>query len=150
MILLRGTVLGFKYLFLESVWLRCRVQRIGWWPSCGDYSNMTGQQFSILCDTMWVELQVLNSVVVNTIGCLVVSVLDYQSWGSGFKSRPGQKFGSRFLLHLRPLANPAMMSTLTTHCHWEDEDGEGEDWPPAIICWGYENEVANTSYPWLC
>ena len=34
--------------------------------------------------------------------CLVVSALDCQLRGPGFKSRPGQKFGSRFLLHLRP------------------------------------------------
>src|SRR6218665_333199 len=54
-------------------------------------------------------------------GGLVVSVLDCQSRGSGFKSRPVQKFGSRFLLHLCPLANSAMMNTWTTHCHWEDE-----------------------------
>jgi len=40
---------------------------------------------------------------------------------SSFKSQPGQKFGSRFLFHLRPLANSAMMSKLTTHCQWEDE-----------------------------
>ena len=33
---------------------------------------------------------------------LVVSVLDSQSRDLGFKSRPGQKFGSRFLLHLHP------------------------------------------------
>src|SRR6218665_2480318 len=33
----------------------------------------------------------------------------------------GQKFGSRFLLHRRPLANSAMMSPLTAHCQWEDE-----------------------------
>ena len=39
----------------------------------------------------------------------------------GFKSRPGQKFGSRYLIHLRPIANSAMMNTLTVHCRWEDE-----------------------------
>src|SRR6218665_3211850 len=33
---------------------------------------------------------------------LVVSALDCQTRGPGFKSRPGQKFGSRFLLHLSP------------------------------------------------
>src|SRR6218665_40474 len=38
-----------------------------------------------------------------------------------FKSRPGQKFGLRFLLHLRLLANSAMMSALTICCQWEDE-----------------------------
>src|SRR6218665_1954185 len=52
---------------------------------------------------------------------VVVSVLVCQSRGSGLKSWPGQKFGSRFLFHLHPLANSAMMSTLTVHCHWEDE-----------------------------
>src|SRR6218665_1491273 len=56
---------------------------------------------------------------------LVVRVLACQSLGSGIKPRPGQKFGSRFLFHLRrptpPIANLAMMSTLTTHCQWEDE-----------------------------
>ena len=51
----------------------------------------------------------------------MVSVLDCQSWGLGFKPRPGQKFGSIFLFQLRPLANSAMMSTLTAHCQWEDE-----------------------------
>ena len=39
-------------------------------------------------------------------GGIVVSVLDSQSRGTGFKSWSGQKFGSRFLLHL-------MRSTLT-------------------------------------
>src|SRR6218665_1834235 len=34
---------------------------------------------------------------------------------------PGQKFGSRFLFHLRPLANSATMSTLSVHCQWGDE-----------------------------
>ena len=29
--------------------------------------------------------------------------------------------GSRFKLHLRPLANLATMSTLTVHCRWEDK-----------------------------
>src|SRR6218665_1806363 len=51
----------------------------------------------------------------------VVSVLNCHSRGPGFKFRPGQKFGSRFLLHLCPLANSSMMSTLTVHCQWEDE-----------------------------
>ncbi len=54
-------------------------------------------------------------------GGLVVSALDCQSRGSGFKPRPEQKFGSRFLFHLRPLANSAMMSKLTVHCQREDE-----------------------------
>src|SRR6218665_2759757 len=39
----------------------------------------------------------------------------------GVQTRPGQKFISRALLHLCPLANSAMMSKLTTHCQWEDE-----------------------------
>ena len=49
---------------------------------------------------------------------LVVSVLDCQSRGLGFKSRPEQKFGSRLLRHLH---SSAMMSTLTVYCQWEDE-----------------------------
>ena len=32
-----------------------------------------------------------------------------------------QKFDSSYLLHLRPLAKLAMMSTLTTQCECEDE-----------------------------
>ena len=28
-------------------------------------------------------------------------------------------------------------------------DSEGEDWSFTLICRGLENEVANTSYPWL-
>ena len=28
-------------------------------------------------------------------------------------------------------------------------DGERKDWPPALICRGYENEVTNTSYQWF-
>ena len=43
----------------------------------------------------------------------VVSALDCRPRGRGFNSPPGQKFGSRFLLHKHPLADSAMMSTLT-------------------------------------
>ena len=47
-------------------------------------------------------------------GGLVVSVLNWQTRGLGFKSRPGQKFHSRCLLHLLcPLANSATMSALS-------------------------------------
>src|SRR6218665_2531007 len=41
--------------------------------------------------------------------------------GSGFKHRPGQKFGSKFLSHLCLLVNSALMSTLIAHCQREDE-----------------------------
>ena len=51
----------------------------------------------------------------------LVSVLDCQSRRSGFKSRRGQKFDSRFLLHQRPLANSATMNTFVVHCQWEGE-----------------------------
>src|SRR6218665_116115 len=54
-------------------------------------------------------------------GCAGVSMLDCQSRGLGFKSRPKEKFDSRFLLHLHLLANSAIMGTLTIHCQWEDE-----------------------------
>src|SRR6218665_1237389 len=46
-------------------------------------------------------------------------MLDCQSKDSRFKSRPGQKFRSRFLLCLRPY--PTQLSTQTVHCQWEDE-----------------------------
>ena len=53
---------------------------------------------------------------------LVVSVLDGQPRDSVLKSRTRQKFGSRlFLLHMSPLANSAMLSTLTARCQSEDE-----------------------------
>ena len=60
---------------------------------------------------------------------------DCQSRGLRSKSRPGQKFGSRFLFHLHPLANSAMMSTLTVHCQWEDETMR-ERTGPTIMCRG--------------
>ena len=53
-------------------------------------------------------------------------MLDSQSRGLEFKSPPGQKFGSRFLLACT-LANSAMMSTLTVQCQWKDG---GTDIPP--------------------
>src|SRR5688572_7056066 len=52
---------------------------------------------------------------------VVISVIDCHSRGQGFKSLPGQKFGSRFLPHVCPLANSARMSTLNAYCRWEDE-----------------------------
>ena len=52
---------------------------------------------------------------------LVVSVLDWQSRGSCFKSWPISKFGFRFLLHLHRLANSPLISTMTVHCQGEDE-----------------------------
>ena len=55
----------------------------------------------------------------------MVSELDYQSRGLGLKSWLGQKFGARLLLHLRPLASSAMLSTLTIHCQWEDKTVRG-------------------------
>src|SRR6218665_1605820 len=65
-------------------------------------------------------------------GCLAVNVLDCQLGGSGFKFRPGQKFSSRFLLHLPPPAKSAMRSTLTVHCQWEDETmRERTGYPPS-------------------
>ena len=53
--------------------------------------------------------------------CGYCASLTIERKGSGFKSWLGQKFGSRFLLRLHPLANSAMMSTLTIHCQWEDD-----------------------------
>ena len=52
---------------------------------------------------------------------VVVIVLDCQSRGRGFKTPSGQKFASRFLLHLHSLTNSAILSTLTLRSRWEDE-----------------------------
>src|SRR6218665_414541 len=75
------------------------------------------------------EVRLHNHLFISTIllfafgvcGGLVVSVLDCKSNGSGFRPQAGQKFGSRFLLHLNSLANSAMLRTLTIHCHREGE-----------------------------
>src|SRR6218665_1517110 len=68
--------------------------------------------------------------------------------GWGFKSRPGQRFGLRFLLHLRPLANSAMMSTMTVHCQWEDETvRERTGHPPSYA--KAKKMTLHSSYPWL-
>src|SRR6218665_2491054 len=78
------------------------------------------------------SLSLMPAIQIEGHGSLVVIVLDCRSRGSGFKSQPGQKFGSRYLFHLHPLANSAMMSTLTIHCQWEDEMGrERFDHPPS-------------------
>ena len=50
-------------------------------------------------------------------GSLVVGVLDYQSRGTGFKSRPGQKFGSRFLCHRPSYAEAKKMKLLILDTH---------------------------------
>src|SRR5678816_4093294 len=44
-------------------------------------------------------------------------MMDRYPRGRGFKSPPGQKIW----LYVRPLANSAIMSTLTVHCRWDDE-----------------------------
>jgi len=63
--------------------------------------------------------------------------------GREFKSPPGEKFGSRFLLHLHLLATLAIMSTPIIQCQLTDS--EGEDWPPILICRGRGNEVVDAS-----
>ena len=85
---------------------------ISTWASCPPAANEVSN---------WLQVPCLGTAYPGVRGRLVGSVLECQSRGSGFKSRPGQKTGSRVLLHLRPLANSAMMSTLTIHCQWEDE-----------------------------
>ena len=65
--------------------------------------------------------------------------------GLGFESLPGQSLSLRFLLHMRPLVNSAVMRTLLV----VRQDSEGEDCVTDLICHDQENEVANTSYQWL-
>ena len=60
---------------------------------------------------------------------LVVSMLDCQQRGWWFKSPPGKKFVSRFLLNLR---NSAVMTEDTDVTLFVGKwDGEGEDFPPS-------------------
>ena len=69
-------------------------------------------------------LPILSRVRLGVHGGLVVSVIDCKPRGGVWGSNSGQGRNldrSRFLLHLRPLANSAMMSTLIAHCQWEDE-----------------------------
>jgi len=97
------------------------VGRIGWYSMQHHKTNKVSRQLSLFCILKisgWHDRVAFGQVFM----C--------QSKDSWFKSRPGQKFGSRFLLHLRPLANSAMMSTLTVQCQWE------EDWPHVLICQG--------------
>jgi len=64
----------------------------------------------------------------------VVSVLDGQPSGRGFK------VGSRFLIHLGPLAYSTVMSASTIHCRCRDETAkERTDRPSALICPGKED-----------
>lgn len=52
----------------------------------------------------------------------VASALDYcESRDPRFKSTSGQKFGFRFIQHLHPVVNSALISALTVHCWREDE-----------------------------
>ena len=80
---------------------------------------------------------------------LVVSALDCQPRGPGFKFWPGQKFGSRFLLYMRPMPTHLRRVGL----HWQHAVSEkirrrGRELATTLICRGQENEVANTSSPW--
>src|SRR6218665_535231 len=52
--------------------------------------------------------------------------------------------------HNRPLANSAIMSTLTVHCQWEDEavrDRTGH--PPSYAKAKKLKSLPNSSHPWL-
>ena len=104
----------------QSAWVKCHLA-FSLECHCTDnipYSYIC--MHTLLCNRM-TTFMVTDLPYILCSGSLVDSLLDCQSPGSGFKPRPGQKFGSRFLFHLRPLANSAMMSTLTALCQWEDE-----------------------------
>ena len=73
---------------------------------CNQKDNLTGP------DLIWLYYCIIDhySCEERLCGGPVVSVMDREPWGWGFKSWSELKFGSRFMLHLRPLANSAMMS----------------------------------------
>ena len=79
----------------------------------------------ILCHQVLSLLQTLVYLIshIGVCGGLLVSALDWHSWGLGFKFQQ-----ERSLLHLHPIANSAM----TAHCQWEDETTrEGTSHPPS-------------------
>src|SRR6218665_1552582 len=78
---------------------------------------------------------------------LVVSLLDCQLRGQGYKSPPEQIYVSRFLLHLRPLANSAMTSTPTVHCQWEDEMARERTGHLPLYAKALAKEIACSSQP---
>ena len=55
------------------------------------------------------------------------------------------------LFHLRPLANLAVMSTLTAHCRWEDETArERTCHPPSYaVAKKMKTLKLHTHWPWL-
>ena len=73
----------------------------------------------------------------------VVSVLDCQSRGVGFKFPTGQKFGSRFMLHLRPDSSQLSYYGYSgLHRWWEDETAR--EWTGHLLSYaGVRNEVIN-------
>lgn len=74
----------------------------------------------------------------DVFGGLVVSKLDCQPRGWWFKSLPGQKRASGdFLLH------HYQTWVLKWVCYRTLSVGRSEDWPPILICWGQENQVAH-------
>src|SRR6218665_1543773 len=78
---------------------------------------------------------------------LVVCMVECQVRVPGLKSRPGQKSGSRFLLHLHLLAPSQLSYDEYTVSGQMRQRGRGL--AAALIFRGYENEAASISYPWL-
>lgn len=84
----------------------------------------------------------LIALKIETKGCAVIyswsvswtANLGCQSRDQALNPHTSQKSGSRFLLHLRRLANSAMMNKLIALLSVVRQDGEGEDWSPAFMC----------------
>ena len=94
----------------------------GWSILSLDVSSVHGQRTIIVaeCDSA----EIWNQISAG----LLVSMLECQLRCQGFKSLPGKKFGSRFLLHPCPYTTQLWFSALSVR-RW---DGEG--WPSALIC----------------
>ena len=113
----------------KTLWLKARIVALLAFDGCvknrGGRLKVGVYQFEILvlivCDMCCLvcNLEYRSNVTLPMIhDIIMVSVLDCQSSGFGFKSWSGQKFYSKFLLHL---ANSSMMSMQTIHCQWVDE-----------------------------
>ena len=106
---------------------------ISFWVITGSQIKWMGRKTQLLGMLLVSVSWVISGVRVR--GNLVVSVLDYQSWGSGFKSRSGRNLDRDFCSICTPseLSYGEYTDRTLSVGRW---DSEGGDWPPALICRG--------------
>ena len=92
----------------------------------------------------------LKVVITWNCGVLVVSMLGSRLRGLGLKVPNRAEICFVISVLSLPLSNSPMICKHVT-IHWPMWPyTDWEDWlPHLIICWSFENEVTNTSYPWM-